>query len=130
MSENVKWDEPNYRVKLYRKVRMNLDAAATYLSGKIRAVLDQGQPASRPWQPPHVLTGRLRNSIGYEAPEEFVRLVGSSVGNNSGNPPSESGIGYALWLEFGTLNMLPRPYLRPTAYAERKAVMRLIGTPL
>jgi len=130
MSENVKWEEPKYRVRLYAKIARNLDAAAVYLSGKIRALLDQGQPASRPWEAPHTLTGRLKNSIGYEAPEKLIRLVGSSIGNNAGNPPAEAGVGYALWLEFGTLNMLPRPYLRPTAYAERNAVLRLIGTPL
>jgi hypothetical protein len=130
MSDNVKWEEPKYRVKLYAKMARNLDAAATHLSGKIRDILDQGQPPSKPWTPPHTMWGWLKNSIGYETKDRFTRLVGSSIGNNAKNPPADAGVGYALWLEFGTLNMLPRPYLRPTAYAERNAVLRLIGTPL
>lgn len=57
--------------------------------------------ASLPGEPPRRRTGILRASVINESTEGgLVQRVGS---------PLE----YAFWLEFGTVNMEPRPWLRP-----------------
>ncbi len=57
-----------------------------------------GSNPSRPWEPPHKQTGRLRGSVAWEV----VGLVGR-VGTN---------LLYGRWLELGTKRMKPRPWLR------------------
>lgn len=53
--------------------------------------------ASKPGNPPHTDTGRLRQSIKFDVKEDVGR-----VGSN---------YKVAAWLEFGTENMKPRPWL-------------------
>lgn len=52
---------------------------------------------SKPGNPPHTDTGQLRQSIKFDVKEGTGR-----VGSN---------LKYAAWLEFGTENMRPRPWL-------------------
>lgn len=52
---------------------------------------------SKPGDPPHTDTGRLRQSIQFNIKKDF-----GEVGSN---------LKYAAWLEFGTENMAPRPWL-------------------
>jgi len=52
---------------------------------------------SKPGDPPHTDTGRLRQSIKFNY-KDGVGQVGSNLK-------------YAAWLEFGTENMAPRPWL-------------------
>lgn len=58
---------------------------------------------SRPGEPPHVDTGRLRASITHEIDRSFFNIIGR-VGTN---------VDYGRDLELGTSKMLPRPWLRP-----------------
>jgi len=58
--------------------------------------------ASAPGDPPAVDSGRLRQSIVALKVDQFRWRVGTNVE-------------YALYLEFGTRRMAPRPFLRPAA---------------
>jgi len=63
-----------------------------------RVRLEYNTNPSSPGEPPHVQTGQLRASIGWEPIKNGVR-IGSYLNK-------------ALWLEMGTHKMLPRPFLR------------------
>jgi len=56
--------------------------------------------ASAPGEPPMSDTGRLANSIEFDALDDLTVTVGSRVA-------------YAAYLEYGTSRMAPRPYFRP-----------------
>jgi hypothetical protein len=80
--------------------------------------------ASAPGEPPAVLFGALRNSIGYRKPTWVGWTVQSEVGTGLGvnavdNRTSSS---YAARMEFGGISfhpwpvkIRPRPYMAPTA---------------
>lgn len=63
--------------------------------------------ASAPGDAPAVNTGRLRQSITAVQIKPLHWRVGTNVD-------------YALFLEFGTRRMAPRPFLRPAADRERE----------
>lgn len=101
--------------------------------------LSIGQPVSRtksgrlvglnpsvPPNPPHVLTGRLRQSIAWEVEATSTEVIGR-VGTN---------VVYARRLELGfvgtdaagrNINQEPRPYLRPSLHENRAEILRLLG---
>lgn len=64
--------------------------------------------ASAPGQPPAVDTGRLRNSIGHQFNADFTKV---RVG---------SGVKYAALLEYGTIKMAPRPFMRAALERAKK----------
>ena len=71
----------------------------------LRAVVDVPYPpASAPGRPPHKRSGRLRAMLGARVVGDKA-FVGSSA--RRGSAP------YPKFLEEGTSNMAPRPYLRP-----------------
>lgn len=70
---------------------------------------------SKPGEPPHVQTGRLRGSVAVEVQEGFTGPVGR-VGTN---------VKYGRWLELATRLMAARPWLR-RALQERAAVIKAI----
>ncbi len=85
-----------------------------------------GLNPSVPPNPPHVLTGRLRQSIAWEVVAGENEVVGR-VGTN---------VVYARRLELGfvgtdkagrNINQEPRPYLRPSLEENRKAILRFLG---
>jgi phage gpG-like protein len=87
--------------------------------GAARVKIDVTDRASRPGDPPAPDTGTLRNSITTEQVSPLVVRVGTNVI-------------YAPPLEFGTVRMAPRPFMRPAAVmardkmsAEVVAVLRL-----
>ncbi len=61
---------------------------------------------SMPGNPPAVDTGNLRNSIRYEVHPEGKEVYGI-VGSTQKDPD------YAVFTEYGTNKMAPRPWLRP-----------------
>ena len=66
----------------------------------------------------------LAGSIDWEAPSKLTRLVGSTL-----RPQGTSRSSYALALEYGapSINLLPRPYLRPALARCRAALFRIIS---
>lgn len=75
---------------------------------------------SAAWGPPNVVTGHLRRNVGYDSPSRLVRRIGTGVGN-------KQNVGYAMYLEFGTKRMLPRPFLRPAMRAAMPYVSAILG---
>ncbi len=69
--------------------------------------------ASAPGEAPMTDTGRLANSINFDRVGDLTATVGSNLI-------------YALYLEYGTMDMRPRPYFRPAVEAMKpKFIKRL-----
>jgi len=66
--------------------------------------------ASAPGEPPKTDTGQLVRNIT----AKVSRLL-ATIGSRESAP-------YGKWLEFGTGNILPRPWLRPTLNENRKFI--------
>ncbi len=78
---------------------------------------------SEPGEIPHIQTGTLKKSIGWELVSDFEAHVGHKLGTattESGKPAT-----YGFFLELGTKKMAPRPHLRPGLARERRAINRL-----
>lgn len=86
--------------------------------------------ASAPGEPPAVLFGALRNSIGHTNPKwegwAVSSEVGTGLGIGGGSDPSNA---YARRLEFGGIDsrgvyIAPRPYMAPTEERVRPVIER------
>lgn len=124
---SFEWHGDEYMARLHRHLEGNLTAAAIHLTNRIVTVIGvdgREDGPSDPWTPPRKQRGDLRRSIGYSQPAALRRHVGSGKGDGNADP------GYAIYLEFGTRKMLPRPYLRPTLYKERDQIRKLILVPM
>ena len=136
----VNWYPEALKAKLAAHVQQNLDMAAITLadavvgsfgssevsgekSGATKA--QRGANRSTAWGPPNVDTGHLKRNVGYEKPagNPLVRRVGTGVGN-------KESVGYAMWLEFGTRKMLPRPFLRPMLHKMRGQIRAILSRPM
>jgi len=90
--------------------------------------------ASAPGEPPAVLFGNLRNSVGSSEPVWDGLTVQAEFGVGLGQPPA-GGVdpekSYARRLEWGGIDsrgvrILPRPYLEPTALRIQPAIERIL----
>lgn len=134
------WHGKEYRQRVRRTVSQNLDAAAITLadgivgsfgssgvtgtrSGATKA--QRGANRSKPGGPPNVDTGHLKRNVGYDTPtgKPLVRRVGTGIGG-------KESVGYAMWLEFGTRKMEPRPFLRPMLLRMRTRIRGLLTRPM
>jgi len=135
-----RWYGRNYEAKTRVRMGQNMDAAAIFLANKIigsfgssgttggRSGATRQQRAtnrSKPWGPPNVDTGHLRRNVGYDIPagRPLSRRIGTGIGN-------KESVGYAMWLEFGTRKMLPRPCLRPAIWNNRATLQRIMTRPM
>jgi hypothetical protein len=73
--------------------------------------------ASSPGEAPASATGTLRQHIRTEITVEGRAIVGG-VGTD---------VKYGPWLEFGTVNILPRPWLRPSFERAEEEVKKILG---
>jgi hypothetical protein len=73
--------------------------------------------ASAPGEPPAVATSDLRQSIKVAVDDKSGRLLGS-IG---------SDLDKSLWLEKGTSQMLPRPFLEPSFRSAQARVKEIMG---
>ena len=88
-------------IQLQREIKATLSQAGTgtlWPGSRYRS--------SAPGRPPAVQTGHLRRSwqVGQPARVAAGRRLGWSIGSN---------VPYAKTLEFGSVRIFPRPYLRP-----------------
>ncbi len=99
-----------------------------FVKASVIESLSQGQPASRPGKPPHILTGELRGTItgGVQTAK------GKVYGRVGSTHPA------AARLELGFLStdarghkvhQLPRPFLRPAIYKNRQQIRAILGRP-
>jgi len=100
-------------------------------TGKNAGGLTRTYTASAPGEPPAVLWGNLRNSVGASAPVWSPGMVSVDVGVGLGKPPEpgdpDPGTSYARRLEFGGIDsrgvkIAARPYMVPT---ETRATPRI-----
>lgn len=74
--------------------------------------------ASLPGQPPAVDLGVLRASVGHaitKKGDKIIGEVGTDIDKMRAHPKFDIGsdVNYGLYLELGTKNMRPRPWMRP-----------------
>lgn len=134
----ITWDTRKPKAEILRKVERGITRGTLYLERKVIEKIGIGQPAyttaggrlvgldpSKPGEPPHVLSGRLRQSITHQV-EVGSNYVRGRVGTN---------VEYARRLELGftgtdaagrNVNQAPRPFLRPTLAEERTEILRRI----
>jgi hypothetical protein len=135
----VVWHTEAVMNKTNLVLQRNMERAALFIVGAVVRSISTGQPVrrtrggwirglnpSRPGQPPHVLLGKLRQSITHRVVamgNGFAALVGS-------------GMVYARRLELGfagrdslgrNYNQAPRPYLRPAVRNNRTMIGRIIA---
>jgi hypothetical protein len=73
--------------------------------------------ASRPGEPPATVTGRLRSSYRFRT---FNR--GNEIVGEVGSP-----LDYAVYLEYGTKYMEPRPHLLPAYYSREQRIKEALS---
>lgn len=134
----ITWDARKAKAEILRKVERGMTRATLHLERKVIEKIGTGQPArttagghlvgldpSKPGEPPHVLSGRLRQSTTHQV-EVGSNYVRGRVGTN---------VEYARRLELGftgtdaagrNVNQAPRPFLRPTLAEERAEILRRI----
>lgn len=93
-------------------------AAVEIRNEMVELVSDPGPPPSSPGQPPRVSTGDLRASI---AAVEFDGGMRQRIG------PTLPGGAFAHMLEFGTVNMAPRPFVLPAFDLVRPRITKMVA---
>jgi HK97 gp10 family phage protein len=94
------------------KAAFDIEAnAKVSMQGPKTGVLYGNHQASAPKEAPAVDTGALINSITVEFPSRLTGIIA---------PHTE----YAIYLEYGTRNMAPRPFMRPAAEKVRPAFIQ------
>lgn len=86
--------------------------------------------ASAPYEPPAVDTGALRASISsiVEVIDlEVTGWVGSDISKLAIRTSAGTDLEYGYYLEMGTINMAPRPYLRPVLNRHKDKINRIIA---
>ena len=107
--------------KEYRK-----PSKTTISGGKVRRTKGATWIASAPGEAPSARhTGNLISSIAWDVGEEGGQLIGrvGTLGETEGGRPL-----YALYLELGTANMKPRPYLRPTLEKNAAEIQKMFDS--
>ena len=90
---------PRFKADVHREMKRRVARAAISVSRHAKELISVAGPThSRPGQPPHKQTGRLRASIAWEAVGDDTARVGTNVK-------------YGKFLELGTRRMDPRPWL-------------------
>jgi len=113
---SVRWYGDKFRKEIETKCLQNMETACLFLEGQIKKDISQGQPPSKPGEPPHVLWGTLRRSITHEVEKSREGVIGR-VGSNEE---------YALFLEVGTSKMAARPFLRPGLAKNRRQIAQIL----
>lgn len=130
-AEKVMWEAG---ARFAAELKTTLTGART---GRSYRVSKSGRPhvASRPGEPPAVLTGALRNSMGFSRPKWEGWTVGIEVGSGLGvGADGKKREVYDRLLEWGgiiqhpngaLIRILPRPYMAPTALKMEPIIDRL-----
>ena len=138
---NVKWTGDKVVDAWMPKLYMNAEAVGMFVSGKVVKSISTGQPVRKPKRnkarktrrrrlvglnpsspnsPPHVLSGRLRNSINHRVTRRSRHVPTIKIGAYTP---------YARALEYGNPkgNLEPRPFLRPALYSNRKQILKILA---
>lgn len=93
---------------------IELDAERSITAGSVSGA---GHVPSLPGQPPNNDTGGLVRSIE-------TRLNGTDLVTVTAGGPSAP---YAVYMEYGTGTISPRPFMRPAVERNRKKVVQMVG---
>ena len=121
----IRWYGPKVQKKVEMAADKRLDKAAEFLRGHIVSVFPPGPSPAPAGLVPHVQTGHLKRNVNWKRSGNLKRAVGTGIGN-------ASSVGYAAMLEFGTVKMAPRPFLRPALKRSRvrKRIAKITGSKL
>ena len=117
----VKWFGDKLQKKLVAAGKRALDKTALLIANEAKRSMTypktgaagSKRTASAPGEPPAVQMGRLRASVGHDAPRKDLRRIGTNVK-------------YGRYLEIGTANISPRPFLRPAFIKEAPKLIRFL----
>ena len=112
--KSLKWYGDDVYKKIHNEQKKRVRQAAIFLESYIKKSF--GTSPSSPGEPPGVDTGRLRNSITHEIEESLWDIIGR-VGTN---------VEYGKWLELGTKDMSPRPYLRRAIEENKQELVNIL----
>ncbi|MFA5761722.1 MAG: HK97-gp10 family putative phage morphogenesis protein [Dehalococcoidales bacterium] len=112
--KSLKWYGDDVYKKIHNEQKKRVRQAAIFLESYIKKSF--GTSPSSPGEPPGVDTGRLRNSITHEIEEALWDIIGR-VGTN---------VEYGKWLELGTKDMSPRPYLRRAIEENKQELVNIL----
>lgn len=125
MSVRFSWNHSKVLAEVDKRIERGLERAAMFVEGVVIKSISEGQPPSVPGEPPHVLRGRLRQSVTHKVFKQagkWIAVIGA-------------GVKYARRLELGfvgtdskgrNVSQAPRPYLRPAIVNNRDKILRLI----
>jgi HK97 gp10 family phage protein len=121
LSENGKTSKPIFKALLSGGLMIQATAVKSIVStspgstNQVRYEPKRNVRVSPPGKPPNADTGRLAQSVkvGFNEQDNFV-----TVGTD---------LAYGGWLEFGTQDMAPRPWLRPAYFSNVKKIMEMIN---
>ncbi len=108
------------RVAVAAVTTQNLLKQAVSTPGNVkskRSVARDGEVRSKPGQPPMKQTGFGQRSISFQIADDGLTAQIGIFQNAT----------YMGFLEFGTRNIAPRPWLRPTLIANRRRIVGILG---
>ena len=122
MPNNVRinWRGKQVVNKARKRAERNLDKAAEIVRSDIVSKFPGGSIGNhaQPGGIPHVQTGHLKRNVNWKRAGRLRRAIGTGIG-------SASSVGYAAALEYGSIRMAARPYLRPAL--RRKSLKRKVN---
>lgn len=133
MTKNFKWHGDKILKKINDRAETALEKTAVLITNRAKESMTepksgkrvppgQGSRGGHPWQkrqrsapgqPPAVQTGQLRASVTYIKPRPLTRHIGTNVK-------------HGRYMEFGTRNILPRPWLRPAFDREKDKLAKFM----
>lgn len=114
---DLKWYGGRRSWEIRQAIGDIMEKVAAHIVRKIKADLNTPYPpASVPGEAPHRRTGNLRASVDYWINRKTLEV---DIGVNVDAP-------YWQYLEFGTVNMAPRPFLRTNIVKNAMAAQRRI----
>lgn len=108
--DKIKDNIYKYLYRIGKKARSELIKSmenTVRINGKVNPTKNSPGPPSAPFNPPAIQTGRLKNSIHSRVYYENTHTIVLELRVDTIAAP------YAIFLEFGTSKMLPRPYFLP-----------------
>jgi HK97 gp10 family phage protein len=104
--------------KYVTEVKNRVDTATTVLHAAVVKKVSSPPPPSKPGEPPHVQTGRLRQSIQPSPARVTGTVIEGEVSTN---------VEYAPGLEYGTRKMAARPFMRPALAENEKRLKSILS---
>lgn len=133
----VEWHPEEVTAEIEKKAMDRLEMCGDIVAEKAQAKFPLGKPedlpnrkTKKPWK--SMDTGTLRDTIRvvrlYGDPKLDVRVyAGNRVKGGSMKKGAERGAFYAHMVEFGTVKMAARPFLRPALNSSKSEIKIIMG---